>query len=95
MGSIFSYMNRHFALCLLGAAAAGVVLSFVLGDQAVVLQPLGTIFTRLLGMIVPVLVFFSIASSFANIGDATRMKSWGSKIIGWFIISMLIGTFLM
>lgn len=94
MGSIFSYMNRHFALCLLGAAAAGVVLSFVLGDQAVVLQPLGTIFTRLLGMIVPVLVFFSIASSFANIGDATRMKSWGSKIIGWFIISMLIGTFL-
>ena len=94
MGSIFSYMNRHFALCLLGADAAGVVLSFVLGDQAVVLQPLGTIFTRLLGMIVPVLVFFSIASSFANIGDATRMKSWGSKIIGWFIISMLIGTFL-
>lgn len=94
MNRIFSYMNSHFAVCLLGAAVVGVIVSFALGDQAVVLKPLGTIFTRLLGMIVPVLVFFSIASSFANIGDATRMKSWGSKIIGWFIISMLIGTFL-
>lgn len=94
MNRIFSYMNSHFAVCLLGAAVVGVIVSFALGEQTVVLKPLGTIFTRLLGMIVPVLVFFSIASSFANIGDATRMKSWGSKIIGWFIISMLIGTFL-
>ena len=94
MSAVFSYMNRHFALCLLGAAVVGSILSLLLGEQAVVLKPLGTIFTRLLGMVVPVLVFFSIASSFATIGDAKRMKSWGGKIIGWFVISMLIGTFL-
>ena len=69
-------------------------LSFVMGEQVVLLKPLGTIFTRLLVMIVPVLVFFSIASSFANIGDATRMKRWAGKIIGWFVLSMLIATFL-
>ena len=65
-----------------------------MGEQVVLLKPLGTIFTRLLVMIVPVLVFFSIASSFANIGDATRMKRWAGKIIGWFVLSMLIATFL-
>lgn len=94
MSSIFSYMNRHFAIFLLGATIVGVILSVILGENAIVLKPLGTIFTRLLGMIIPVLVFFSISASFANIGDAARMKRWGSKIIGWFIISMLIGTFL-
>ena len=94
MSSVFRYMNQHFALCLFGAVIVGIVLSFVMGEQVVLLKPLGTIFTRLLVMIVPVLVFFSIASSFANIGDATRMKRWAGKIIGWFVLSMLIATFL-
>ena len=65
-----------------------------MGDQVTMLKPLGTIFTRLLGMIVPVLVFFSIASAFANIGDASKMKKWASKIIGWFLFTTLIGTIL-
>ena len=94
MSSVFRYMNQHFALSLFGAVIVGIVLSFVMGEQVVLLKPLGTIFTRLLVMIVPVLVFFSIASSFANIGDATRMKRWAGKIIGWFVLSMLIATFL-
>ncbi len=94
MGGVFRYINKHFALCLLMAVVVGIILSFVMGESVVLLKPLGTIFTRLLVMVVPVLVFFSIASSFANIGDAKKMKSWASKIIGWFVFSMLIATFL-
>ena len=94
MSGVFRWINQHFAISLLAGVIVGIILSFVMGDSVVVLKPLGKIFTRLLVMVVPVLVFFSIASSFANIGDAKRMKSWASKIIGWFILSMLISTFL-
>lgn len=91
---IFRFINERFGLCLLIAVIVGLILSFIMGDQVTMLKPLGTIFTRLLGMIVPVLVFFSIASAFANIGDASKMKKWASKIIGWFLFTTLIGTIL-
>lgn len=94
MGTVFHWINRNFSLCLFSSVVIGVALAFLLGEQVMVLKPLGTLFTRLLIMVVPVLVFFSIATSFANIGDAQRMKRWGGKIIGWFLISMLIATFI-
>lgn len=91
MGSLFSYIHNNFAKCLLAATIVGLILAFVLGENAAVLSPLGTIFTRLLSMVVPVLVFFSISSAFANVGDISKMKTWASKIIGWFILTVLIG----
>ena len=92
--SIFTYVRKHLVRFYLGATIIGVVLALVLGDQAMVLKPLGTIFTRLLSMIVPVLVFFTISSAFAAVGDTRKLASWATKIIGWFIITTLIGIFL-
>ena len=62
MKKIIQWINSHFSLTLLVSVIIGVVLGIVLGDSASVLKPFGTIFTRLLGMVVPVLVFFSISS---------------------------------
>ena len=45
-------------------------------------------------MLVPVLVFFSIASAFANIGDARKLSKWAGKIIGFFLVTTTIGCFL-
>lgn len=92
MKFIITYLNNHFARCLLVSVLVGIALSFVMGEQVVILKPLGTVFTRLLVMVVPVLVFFSIASSFASIGDVSKLKRWASKIIGWFVLSMLIAS---
>ena len=92
--SIFTYIRKNLVRFYLGATILGVILALVMGDQAVVLKPLGTIFTRLLSMIVPVLVFFTISSAFASVGDTRKLASWASKIIGWFVLTGLIGIFL-
>lgn len=90
MKKVIQWINAHFALVLLISVAVGVVLGLALGDSASVLKPLGTIFTRLLVMMVPVLVLFSISSSFANIGDAKKLSRWGGKVILWFLFTTFI-----
>lgn len=90
MKKVIQWINSHFALVLLISVVVGVVLGLALGDSASVLKPLGTVFTRLLVMMVPVLVLFSISSSFANIGDAKKLSRWGGKVILWFLFTTFI-----
>jgi Na+/H+-dicarboxylate symporter len=94
MKKIIQWINSHFSLTLLVSVIIGVVLGIVLGDSASVLKPFGTIFTRLLVMMVPVLVLFSISSSFANIGDAKKLSRWGGKVILWFLFTTTIAIIL-
>lgn len=91
---ILKKINDHFALTLLLSVVVGLILGLILGDSASVLAPFGKIFTRLLSMLVPVLVLFSIASAFANIGDARKMTKWGGKVIGWFVVTTTVATLL-
>lgn len=60
-------------MLLLVSAVLGIIIGIIFGEKVAALSPFGTVFTRLLGMTVPVLVFFSISSSFANIGDAKKL----------------------
>ena len=64
---------KNFAVLLLVSTVLGIIIGIIFGEKVAVLSPFGTVFTRLLGMTVPVLVFFSISSSFANIGDAKKL----------------------
>lgn len=81
-----------FAMLLLLASVLGLIAGYVFGEPIAVIKPLGTLFTRLLFMLVPGLVFFSIASSFANIADIRKLSKWAGKIIGWFLLTTVIGT---
>lgn len=81
-----------FSTVLLISAIAGLAVGFIVGEPISVISPLGNVFTRLLFMVVPGIVFFSIASSFANIGDIRTLSKWAGKVVGWFLITTLIGT---
>jgi len=94
MTNLLKKISDHFAVTLLLAVVVGVILGSIMGESVSMLAPLGKIFTRLLSMLVPVLVLFSIASSFANIGDARKMTKWGGKVIGWFIVTTTVATLL-
>jgi Na+/H+-dicarboxylate symporter len=91
MSGLLKKMSEKFALVLFLSAVVGLILGLLLGDKAEYIKPLGTIFTRLLSMVVPVLVFFSISSAFANIGNAKKLSKWAGKVIGWFIFTTVIG----
>lgn len=87
-------IKYNFALFLLIASVLGAVVGYLVSESVGVIEPLGKIFTRLLFMLVPGLVFFSIASSFANILDMRTLGKWGGKIVGWFLLTTVIATIL-
>lgn len=75
----------RFPIILIGAIALGCIIGIVMGEQAVVLKPLGEIFLNLMFTIVVPLVFLTISSA---VGSMINMKRLG-KILG-----TLLGTFL-
>lgn len=84
--------NYIFPLSVLAATILGVLYGIFFGDYTGVIEPLGTIFTRLLFMLVPGIIFFSIASSFASIGSMNKLGKTGGKVIGWFVLSTVIAS---
>lgn len=92
MSALLKKIRENFALTLLISVVVGLILGFALGDKAAVLAPIGTVFTRLLKMMVPILVLFSISSAFANIADAKKLARFGGKTIGWFVCTTTVAS---
>lgn len=74
------------ALILVGLAL-GVVLGLVLGPRARVLEPVGTIFLRLILMIVVPLVLVSLMLGTASLGDARKLGRVGLKTVLYFMVT--------
>jgi Na+/H+-dicarboxylate symporter len=74
------------ALILIGLAL-GVILGLVFGPQARVLEPIGTIFLRLILMIVVPLVLVSLMLGTASLGDVRKLGRVGFKTILYFIVT--------
>ena len=74
------------ALILIGLAL-GVILGLVFGPQARVLEPIGTIFLRLILMIVVPLVLVSLMLGTASLGDVRKLGRVGFKTILYFMVT--------
>jgi len=80
------------------AMAAGIAFAFIFGEKSLIVAPLGTLFMRLLKMIIIPLVMFSITSGVANLGSTKSLGRIGLKTFGYYfltsIAAILIGLFL-
>lgn len=63
----------------------GILIGIIFKEKALVLKPIGDVFLTLIKMIVVPLVFFSIVSGVASIGDINKLTRIGSKTILYFI----------
>lgn len=70
--------------------ALGIILGLVFGEKVTVLKPLGDIFLTLIKMIVVPLVFCSITSGVASIGDISKLKRIGSKTLIYFVVATML-----
>lgn len=70
--------------------ALGIILGLVFGEKVIVLKPLGDIFLTLIKMIVVPLVFCSITSGVASIGDISKLKRIGSKTLIYFVVATML-----
>ena len=97
-------MKRTFAYLIIGAMILGVLTGWGINqylgaDQAeAAAKNLGLItdvFLRLIKMIIAPLVFATLVSGLANIGDSKTVGRIGTKALGWFVgaslVSLVIG----
>jgi len=68
----------------------GVVLGLVLGEKAKIIEPVGTIFLRLITMIVVPLVLVSLMLGTASLGDLRKLGRIGFKTIAYFFVTTVI-----
>lgn len=67
------------------ALALGTVAGLIMGEAAVQLKWMGDVFIRLIRMVVAPLVFFSIVSGIAGMGDPKRLGSIGLKTLALYL----------
>lgn len=68
----------------------GVVVGLVFGEKAMIIEPVGTIFLRLITMIVVPLVLVSLMLGTASLGDIRKLGRIGIKTVVYFMITTMI-----
>lgn len=68
----------------------GVVVGLVFGEKATIIEPVGTIFLRLITMIVVPLVLVSLMLGTASLGDIRKLGRIGIKTVIYFMITTII-----
>lgn len=71
---------------------AGAVVGYIVGPKIVAIQIVGDIFLRILQMAIVPLIFFSVSSAIANMGDLRKLGRIGSKLIILFMGTTLAST---
>jgi Na+/H+-dicarboxylate symporter len=92
-------MRKHFTLQILASAALGVLVGWALNastsDQAQLKAIAGyfsivtTIFLRLIKMIIAPLVFGTLVSGIAGMGEIAGLGRVAAKTLGWFVLAGL------
>lgn len=67
----------------------GAVAGFIFKDKVAIIEPIGTVFLRLLRMTIVPLVFFSIVSGVSGFSDLSRMRKVGFTFIKYWAVSSL------
>ncbi len=69
---------------------AGIFYALLMGEQAMNVAPLGDMFMRLLKMVIIPLIFFSITSGVAGIGENKSLGRLGAKTFGYYLLTSML-----
>ena len=83
---------------VLAGLVLGAIVGLIIGDQAVVLKPLGDLFINAIKMLVVPLIFTTLVAGVSSMGTAAQLGSIGVKAIalyfGTTVLAILIGLFM-
>ena len=69
---------------------AGIVYALLLGEKAMNVAPVGDMFMRLLKIVIVPLIFFSITSCVAGIGESKSLGRLGAKTFGYYFLTSML-----
>ena len=68
----------------------GIVLGLIFQKDILFIQPIGDLFLKLIQMIVIPMVFLSIISGIASIGDIGKLRRIGTKVLSFYIVTTVL-----
>ncbi|MEP5938376.1 MAG: dicarboxylate/amino acid:cation symporter [Erythrobacter sp.] len=74
---------------VLGALVLGIIAGLYLGEAAESIRWVGDLFIRAIRMLIVPLIFFSLVSGIAALGDLKKLGSVGGKALGLFLFTAL------
>jgi Na+/H+-dicarboxylate symporter len=87
--------NYSSILWLLGGISVGSVLGLIFGEGVAIIKPIGDIFLNLLFTAIIPLVFFTIASSVANLEKSEKLGKLFIIVLGVFLGTVIISAVIM
>jgi len=84
------YQRLSLGVKILIFMGVGVLAGIVFGERAVIVQPLGDLFIRLLMMAVIPLVFFNLLAGLTSLGDVRILGRLGGKIIVYYLATTVV-----
>ena len=89
------WKNYKSTVILIISVVIGVIIGLVMGDKANVLKPLGDLFLNMLFVVIVPLIFLTITTSIAKMGEKKRLSKIMKSIVLVFLftsfISVLVG----
>ncbi|TDI64446.1 MAG: dicarboxylate/amino acid:cation symporter [Alphaproteobacteria bacterium] len=84
-------MRKWFKIKLwkrvIGGLVLGIVAGLLLGEQSVILKPIGDLFINAIRMLVVPLIFTTLVAGVTSIGSAAKLGSIGVKAIGLYLVT--------
>jgi len=85
---------QRIAIAMIAGLAIGLILYFTgKGEWAGYIKPIGTVFIRLLKMVIVPLVFSSIFMAMFNLGTPEALGSMGRKAVGYYFVTTCVAVF--
>lgn len=84
------WKNYKATIILIVSIIIGVILGLVLGEDANYLKPLGDLFLNMLFVVIVPLVFLTITTSIAKMGEPKRLSKIMKTIVGVFVFTSVV-----
>lgn len=84
------WKNYKATIILIVSIIIGVILGLVLGEDANYLKPLGDLFLNMLFVVIVPLVFLTITTSIAKMGEPKRLSKIMKTIVGIFVFTSVV-----
>jgi len=72
---------------VIGGLVLGIVAGLLLGEQSVILKPIGDLFINAIRMLVVPLIFTTLVAGVTSMGSAAKLGSIGVKAIGLYLVT--------
>jgi len=88
--AFMKFWNLELYWKVLIGMGAGIIYALLFGEKAMNVAPIGDIFMRLLKMVIVPLIFFSITTGVAGIGENKSLGRLGAKTFGYYFLTSML-----